>query len=73
MNRLREAREEAVLTISELAKVSGVSEDAICKIENGHRRPRPGTLRRLARALGVKPQELRPRSEIVARSSDHAS
>src|SRR5215218_8069599 len=57
--RLKQLREEAVLTVHELAEASGVSDDTISKIENGQRVARPNTLRKLARALNVSPQELR--------------
>lgn len=57
--RLKQLREEAVLTVHELAEASGVSDDTISKIENGQRVARPSTLRKLARALEVSPQELR--------------
>jgi transcriptional regulator with XRE-family HTH domain len=57
--RLKQLREEAVLTVHELAEASGVSDDTISKIENGQRVARPSTLRKLAHALDVSPQELR--------------
>jgi transcriptional regulator with XRE-family HTH domain len=57
--RLKQLREEAVLTVHELAEASGVSDDTISKIENGQRVARPSTLRKLASALNVRPQELR--------------
>jgi len=57
--RLKQLREEAVLTVHELAEASGVSDDTISKIENGQRVARPSTLRKLAGALDVSPQELR--------------
>ena len=57
--RLKQLREEAVLTVHELAEASGVSDDTISKIENGQRAARPNTLRKLARVLDVSPQELR--------------
>jgi transcriptional regulator with XRE-family HTH domain len=57
--RLKQLREEAVMTVHELAKASDVSDDTISKIENGQRVARPSTLRKLAHALGVSPQELR--------------
>jgi transcriptional regulator with XRE-family HTH domain len=55
--RLAELREQKALTLRELEGVSGVGADAISKIENGHRKPRPSTLRKLARALGVEVEE----------------
>ena len=65
--RLKQLREEAVLTVHELAEASGVSDDTISKIENGQRIARPSTLRKLAQALVVSPQELRkPAVEEVA-------
>jgi len=60
MNRLKELREEAMLTVRELSERSGVSEDTITKIENGHRKGRSMTLRKLARALGTEPNQLFP-------------
>ncbi len=62
--RLKQLREEAVLTVHELAETSGVSDDTISKIENGQRVARPSTLRKLAHALNVSPQELRRPAEI---------
>jgi transcriptional regulator with XRE-family HTH domain len=59
LTRLKQLREEAVLTVHELAEASGVSDDTISKIENGQRVARPNTLRKFARALNVSPQELR--------------
>jgi transcriptional regulator with XRE-family HTH domain len=65
MGRLRELREEAVLTVRELSALSGVSEDTITKIENGHRKARPSTVRKLAKALGAEPQELTAPRDVV--------
>jgi transcriptional regulator with XRE-family HTH domain len=67
MNRLKELREDAVLTLHELAEKSGVSEDTITKIENGHRAGRPSTLRKLAQALNTTPQDLKGRPKALAR------
>jgi transcriptional regulator with XRE-family HTH domain len=55
---LKRARNAYPLTIRELAAKSGVSHDAITKIENGHREAQPRTVRKLAEALGVEPHEL---------------
>src|SRR5215203_1936528 len=62
--RLKQLREEAVLTVHELAEASGVSDDTISKIENGQRVARPNTLRKLADALDVSPQELRRPAKV---------
>jgi transcriptional regulator with XRE-family HTH domain len=58
MDRLAELRERRALTLRELAKMSGVAADTINQIELGHRKPRPSTLRKLARALEVDVEEL---------------
>ena len=57
--RLRQIREERVLSLRELEKLSGVSYNTIWFIEAGRRqRTHPRTIRKLAQALGVEPQEL---------------
>lgn len=53
MDRLAELREQRALTLRELSKTSGVSPDTINQIELGHRKARPSTLRKLAKALDV--------------------
>ena len=58
MAKLRELRQRRVLTLRELEEVSGVSYNTIWRLENGHRKGRPSTIRKLARALGVQPAEL---------------
>ncbi len=58
MQRLRELRQLRALTLRELGKESGVSYATIWRIENGHSRVHPSTVRKLARALGVDTAEL---------------
>ena len=58
MDQLAELRERRALTLRELAEMSGVATDTINQIELGHRKPRPSTLRKLARALEVSVEEL---------------
>ncbi len=58
MDRLAELRERRALTLRELAEMSGVAADTINQIELGHRKARPSTLRKLAKALGVEIREL---------------
>jgi transcriptional regulator with XRE-family HTH domain len=55
--RLAELRERRALTLRELAQLSGVAADTINQIELGHRKARPSTLRKLARALEIDVQE----------------
>ena len=56
--KLREWRLRRVLTQEGLAKRSGVTEATISRIESGQREARISTVRRLAEALGIAPEEL---------------
>lgn len=65
--RLIRMREVRLLSRAQLAaKMSAGSDDftitpdAIAKIENGYRKPKPATLGRLCEALGCEPEELLP-------------
>ena len=55
---LRDLREAKGLSQDDLVKLSGVSKGTIVDFELGRRRPRPSTRRRLANALGVRPEDL---------------
>lgn len=57
---LRVVRELRGMTQTDLAEASGVSKVALSKLENGHRQPQWGTVRRLAKALDVEPDQLFP-------------
>ncbi len=46
------------LTITELAKMAGISTDLICKVLAGKRKPNLSTIGKLAAALDVSPEEL---------------
>ena len=69
-------REEKTLTQVELAEKANISPSTLSQIESG-RVPRPhvGTMRKIARALGVEPAELRKVSpeELTARPKVQAS
>jgi transcriptional regulator with XRE-family HTH domain len=65
VKRLRELRQLRALTLRELGELARVSYATIWRIENGHKDARPSTIRKLACALGVEPEEL-----IVVRSGD---
>jgi transcriptional regulator with XRE-family HTH domain len=56
--RLRSLRKERLLTQVELSKMTGVAQDSISSLETGKREAHPGTIRKLAKALGVEPTEL---------------
>ncbi len=56
--RLRSLRKERLLTQVELSNMTGVAQDSISTLETGKREAHPGTIRKLAKALGVEPTEL---------------
>jgi transcriptional regulator with XRE-family HTH domain len=55
---LRWYRDQAVLTQRELAQRAGITVLSVSKLERGEQIARPSTIRKLARALGIKPQDL---------------
>ena len=56
--RLKRMRKERLLTQVELSKMTGVAQDSISALETGKREAHPGTIKKLAKALGVEPTEL---------------
>lgn len=60
---VKELREKEFLSVDELAKRSGVSRSVIYNIESGKHKPIRRTIRKLAKALGVKPSELEPEEQ----------
>ncbi len=58
MDRLKALRHQRVMTLRELEQRSGVAYNTIWHLENGKRGAQPRTLRKLARALDVEPEEL---------------
>jgi transcriptional regulator with XRE-family HTH domain len=57
LGRMRAIRERKALTQDELAELAGVSRQTVVKVEGGLE-PRPATIRKLAKALGVEPTDL---------------
>jgi len=55
--RLRRIRKERLLTQVELSKMTGVAQ-SISSLETGKREAQPGTVKKLAEALGVEPRKL---------------
>lgn len=67
---LRQAREEKRITQAKLAEITGIPAPTISSFENGHRRPWPGAMRAIARALdydvrGLFPDEVARREREV--------
>ena len=58
VEKVKALREERVLSQRDLARMSGLTQMTVWRIENGYRDARPGTIRKLAAALGVEPKEL---------------
>lgn len=56
--KLKELRRRRVLSMRELEGLSGVSHNTIWRIESGRQGAHPRTVRKLAKALGVEPEEL---------------
>ncbi len=56
--RLRRLRRERALSQRELSRMTGVAFDTISRLETGKQRAQPRTIRKLARALGVEPEDL---------------
>ncbi len=57
-NRLRQLRKQSLMTQEQLAERSGVAVSTIIRIERNQVEPHGSTIRKLAEALGVEPQEL---------------
>jgi len=58
LTRLKDLRMERALTQIELAELAGVARTTIVRLEGGDPNVLPTTLRKLSRALKVKPVEL---------------
>lgn len=58
MKTLKELRLDRLITQTELAKLSNLSRAYISQIEKGQQKPSELTIRKLAKALDVKPEEI---------------
>ena len=56
--KLKELSQRRVLTLRELEEEAGVSYNTIWRLENGYDEARASTIRKLAAALGVEPEEM---------------
>jgi transcriptional regulator with XRE-family HTH domain len=65
--RLREVRERRFLTQQQLAERAGVAKVTIARIETGATRPSFTTVRKLAAALEVSPEEIVPNPALLRR------
>ena len=58
MSTLRETRIAKLLSQADLSRLTGMSESNISRLERGLQKPRFVTIRKLAKALKVKPSDL---------------
>jgi transcriptional regulator with XRE-family HTH domain len=68
--KLRELRKNNNLTLKELSQKSGISVSFISDIENSRRNPSIETLKVLAKALGVSPDEFLKENNIEEKPID---
>ena len=59
MKKLRSLRERLFLTQPELAEKAGISHITLNRLENGKQKPSFKTIRKLAKALGVEPEDIK--------------
>jgi transcriptional regulator with XRE-family HTH domain len=62
-DRLRQLRKQSLMTQEQLAERSGVAVSTIIRIERNQVEPHGSTIRKLAEALEVEPQELVRRAD----------
>jgi len=58
MSKLRELRERKILSQAMLAERAGLTVATISRLEKGRHRPAFQTIHKLAKALGVQPQDI---------------
>jgi transcriptional regulator with XRE-family HTH domain len=58
VEKLRRLRKDRVLSQRELARMAGLAQGTVWRLENGFPEARPSTIRKLAEALGIEPREL---------------
>ena len=58
VQKLKDLREDRVLSQRELAHMANLAYGTVWRIENGFPEARTSTIRKLTKALGVEPREL---------------
>lgn len=58
VQKLKTLRGDQVLSQRELARLAGLAQGTVWRIESGFTEVHPSTIRKLARALAVEPREL---------------
>ncbi len=63
MAKLKRLREEQVVSQRELARMAGLAQGTVWRLENGFKEAHPQTIRKIAGVLGVEPRELVKKEE----------
>ena len=58
VQKLKTLREDQVLSQRELARMAGLAQGTVWRLESGFTEVHPSTIRKLAEALEVEPREL---------------
>ena len=58
VHKLKQLREDRVLSQRELAREAGLAQGTVWRLENGFEQAHPRTIRKIAGVLGVEPKEL---------------
>ncbi len=70
---LSEYRAERYLTVDEFAELIGVTPQTLYRIARGETHPRPTTIRKIAKSLGVHPTEIAEFAPGRTASTSHTS
>ena len=60
---MKRLRKDQVLSQRELARMAGLTQMTVWRLENGFEQAHPQTIRKVAGALGVEPRELLVKGE----------
>jgi ribosome-binding protein aMBF1 (putative translation factor) len=58
MTKMQQARDAKKWSQTKIAYMAGMAQSDVSAMENGWRKPYPGQAKRLAKLLGLKPEEL---------------
>ena len=56
--KLKELRVKAILSQEDLGRIAGISPATVNRLEKGKQKPHFKTIRKLAKALGVEPEDI---------------
>jgi transcriptional regulator with XRE-family HTH domain len=66
-DKIRDIRDEKLLTSQQLADLAGLSRDVIYRLENNKSGAHQRSIKRIARVLGVDPRELLTNDHVQGR------